>query len=259
MADFTAKDVQALRQKTGAGMMDAKNALVETGGDMDGAEKLLREKGLAKAAGRTDRENTEGVVAVASSGDAAAMVLLKSETDFTAKAEQFVSLAQKIADAVAAGGPSAADEFASAVDDLKIVQKENIEIGSVVHVPTAGLVSDVYLHGNAKNGVIVVLDGGTEALAHDIALHAAFSRPRYVRREQVPEAEVAEEREVLLAQTKQEGKPEQAWDKIVEGKLAGWFRETVLLEQKWSRDEKQTITQLLGDATVVAFEQLEIG
>ena len=126
MPSFTAKDVQTLRQATGAGMMDAKKALTENDGDYDAAAKWLREKGLAKAATRTDRDNEQGAVAVASEGDAVALVELKSETDFSAKAADFVAVADQLAAAVAKSGPDGAAEVADAVDQLKITKKENI-------------------------------------------------------------------------------------------------------------------------------------
>ncbi len=263
MANFTAKDVQKLRQATGAGMMDAKKALDEADGDFDAAAKKLREKGLAKAAGRTDRENAEGVVAVADADAGAAIVQLKSETDFSAKSDEFVALTQDIADAVAAGGPGAVDGFAARIDDLKVTLKENIELGEVVHVAKAdGQVVDTYLHvqdGRGVNGVIVVLEGGSAEVAHDIAIHVAFAKPAYLTRDEVPEAAVEEERQTLIDITRKEGKPEAALDKIVTGRLDGWYREQVLLEQKFVRDEKQTITQLVGDATLVSFAQVVIG
>ena len=137
MAEFTAKDVQALRQATGAGMMDAKKALVEADGDFEAAAKKLREKGLAKAATRTDRDNAEGVVAVGDTDAGAAIVQLKSETDFSAKSDDFVALAQDIADAVAADGPAPSTASPARIDDLKVTLKENIELGRVVHVAKA--------------------------------------------------------------------------------------------------------------------------
>ncbi len=263
MAEFTAKDVQALRQATGAGMMDAKKALVEAEGDFDAAAKKLREKGLAKAATRADRDNVEGVVAVADSDAGAAIIQLKSETDFSAKSDDFVALAQAIADGVAADGPSAADGFQSRIDDLKVTLKENIELGSVTHVAkSGGQVIDTYVHvqdGRGVNGVITVLDGGNAELAHDISIHIAFTKPAYLTRDQVPQAAIDEERDTLTEITRKEGKPEAALDKIVDGKLGGWFRDQVLMEQKFVRDEKQTIEKLLGDATLVQFEQVVIG
>ena len=263
MAEFTAKDVQALRQATGAGMMDAKKALVEAEGDFEAATKKLREKGLAKAATRTDRDNVEGVVAVAETDAAAAIVQLKSETDFSAKSSEFVALTQDLATAVAADGPEAVEQFTARIDDLKVTLKENIDLGRVVHVPkTEGKVIDTYVHvqdGRGVNGVITVLDGGTPELAHDISIHIAFTKPAYLRRDEVPEAAIEDERATLTEITRKEGKPEQALPKIVEGKLGGWFRDQVLLEQKFVRDEKQTIEGLLGGVTLERFEQVVIG
>lgn len=263
MADFTAKDVQALRQSTGAGMMDAKKALVENGGDPEAAAKWLREKGLAKAAGRTDRDNSQGTVAVAQEGSAAAIVELKCETDFVAKSDQFTSLVQEIATLVATQGEGAAAQKADAIDDLKVTLKENIELGQVVRVEAGdGHVIDSYVHrqdGRGVNGVIVELTGGTPEIAHDVAVHVAFAKPSAIRREDIPEAEVAEERSTLESITRAEGKPEAALEKIVEGRLSGWFKERVLLEQGFVKDEKTTIKALLGDADIVRVAQVVVG
>ncbi|MGH9136592.1 MAG: translation elongation factor Ts [Acidimicrobiales bacterium] len=263
MAEFTAKDVQRLRQSTGAGMMDAKRALEENDGDFDTAVKWLREKGLAKSATRGDRENVEGAVAAASSDTAAALVELRCETDFVAKSDGFVAVADQLAEAVADQGEAALDDLKDTVDDLKITLKENIDVGRVVRFEAAdGNVLDTYLHrqeGRGKVGVLVELAGGSQELAHDIAVHAAFTKPEYLSRDEVPAEKVEEEREVLLAQTRQEGKPEQAWPKIVEGKLTGWFRDAVLLDQKFVRDESKTVEQLLGDAELVRFGIIVVG
>jgi elongation factor Ts len=263
MAEFGAKDVKALRDATGAGMMDAKRALQENDGDMEKAGKWLREQGIVKSAGRADRENSQGAVAVASGPNVAAFVELKCETDFTAKSTAFTELVQKLADAVLAEGEGAVDKHKDEVDDLKLTTKENIEVGKVVRVEASDTnVLDTYLHrqdGRGVNAVITELDGGTPELAHDIAVHAAFTKPRFVSRDEVPEEAIAAEREALEAITRNEGKPEAALPKIVEGKLDGWFRESVLLEQKFVRDEKQTIKQLLGDAKIVRFAQVIIG
>lgn len=268
MAEIKAKDVQRLRQATGAGMMDAKKALVDSDGDFDAATKKLREKGLAKAATRSDRDNVEGAVAVGATDAGVSIVQLKSETDFSAKSDEFVALAQDLADAVAADGPGVAAGFQSRIDDLKVTLKENIQLGEIVHVAkTAGpdgrdKVLDSYVHvqdGRGVNGVITVLDGGTPELAHDISMHIAFTKPAYLHRDDVPAAAVEEERETLTEITRKEGKPEQALPKIVEGKLGGWFRDQVLLEQKFVRDEKQTISQLLGDAEIERFAQVVVG
>jgi elongation factor Ts len=265
MAEFTAKDVQALRQSTGAGMMDAKKALQETGGNFDEAKKLLREKGLAKAGTRSDRANTQGAIALAVTDGAAALVELKCETDFVAKSGDFINLTQDLADSVAAKGESGVGDHKDAVDDLKVTLKENIDVGRVVHLALEpGHTLGTYLHrqdGRGVNGVLVVLGGGSDELAHDVAVHVAFAKPEYQARDDVPADVIDEERETLLKVTKAEGKPEQAWPKIVEGRLTGWYKERVLLDQPYVRDEKQSVAQLLAanDATLVRYGQLFIG
>src|SRR6476659_4411657 len=170
MPEFTAKDVKALRDSTGAGMMDAKRALEANEGDMEAASKWLREQGIVKSAARTDRENTQGAVAVATADDRSAVVELKCETDFTAKSDAFTAMVQTLADAVLANGEGAIDDHKDAVDDLKITTKENVEIGKVARVEAAnGEVLDTYLHrqdGRGVNAVIVELQGGSEETAH---------------------------------------------------------------------------------------------
>ena len=175
MTEFTAKDVQKLRQASGAGMMDAKKALDETSGDFDAALQALREKGLAKADSRSDRESSNGAIAVARGDAAAAIVELKSETDFSAKAEDFLSLIQKLADLVLAEGEEAVSQISDEIDDLKISKKENIQLGLVqrVEVPENALM-DVYLHtdqeGRGINGVVVVGEGVSDEDLHEVAL-----------------------------------------------------------------------------------------
>jgi elongation factor Ts len=263
MPDFTAKDVQTLRQATGAGMMDAKKALTENNGDFDAAAKWLREKGLAQAAKRSDRENTQGAVAVSQAGGAAAVVELKCETDFVAKSEDFVNLVNDLASLVAAKGEDAANERRDDIEKLTTSLKENIALGRVVRFEAAdGAVLDTYLHVQNDRGVIGVLvevKGGSQDLAHDIALHIASAAPKYLSRDDVPADEVAAEREVLENLTRNEGKPEQAVPKIVEGRLNGFYKDICLLEQPFVKDSKQTITQLLGGATVTRFARVQIG
>ena len=263
MPEFTAKDVQALRQSTGAGMMDAKKALQENGGDAEAATKWLREKGLAKAGAREDRDNSQGTVAVSSYDNVAAVAELKCETDFVAKSDQFSSLVQEIAALVAAEGPEAAASKSEAIDDMKLVLKENIELGRVVRIAAAaGNVVDTYLHrqdGRGVLGVLVELAGGTQDLAHEIAVHIAFTKPTALTRDEIPADEVAKERETLEGITRAEGKPEAAIEKIVEGRLSGWFKDRVLLEQSYVKDEKQSIAQLLGDASIARFALVAIG
>ena len=265
MADFTAKDVQELRRATGAGMMDAKKALEATGGDAEAASKWLREKGLAGAVKRSDRENTQGAVAITRDGNVAAMVELKCETDFVAKSPDFVNLADELAALVAAKGEDAAAERSDSIDELKVTLKENIELGRVVRFEAAdGNALDTYLHVQSDRGVNGVLlelsgPGATQELAHDIAVHIAFGKPEYLRREDVPQAEVDAERQTLEATARNSGKPEQALPKIVEGMLNGWFKERVLLEQPYAKDDKQTVKQVLGSAEIVRFAQVVIG
>src|SRR5262245_51523125 len=260
---FTAKDVQALRQATGAGMMDAKRALEANGGDMEQAKQWLREQGLAASAKRSERENAQGVVALAVDGQVGALVELKCETDFVAGSEQFKSEADALAKLVAAEGENAASSRSVNLDDLKITLKENIELGRVVRLEaSSGQVLDSYLHvqgGRGVNGVLVVVEGGDQALAHDVAVHIAFARPTYLHRDDVPADIVAAERATFEALSRNEGKPEAALPKIVEGRLQGFYKDVVLLDQPYARDDKQSVAQLLGNAKVVAFAQVRIG
>jgi elongation factor Ts len=263
VASYTAKDVSTLRQMTGAGILDIRNALEETGGDIEEAAKALRMKGLAGAAKRSDREASEGAVAVARSGDVAAIVELRCETDFVAKAAKFVSLADDLAALVATKGEDAASELTDVIDELRATLKENISIGRVRRlVAEPGQVLDTYLHqqaGRGVNGVAVVVEGGTEELAHDIAVQIAFTKPAYLSRDEVPADEVAAERATVTEISRNEGKPEAAMEKIVEGRMTGWFKERVLLDQSYVRDEKQTIAGMLGSARIVSFAQVVIG
>jgi elongation factor Ts len=260
---FTAKDVAALRASTGVGMMDCKKALEATDGDIDAAIQHLREKGLTKAAERADRENNQGLVALYIDEHVASMVQLKCETDFVAGSDQFKSLARDMADVVAHKGEDALADKTAALDDLKITLKENIELGRVVRFEAAsGNVLDSYLHiqgGRGVNGVLVELAGGNSDLAHEIAVHTGFTKPRYLRREDVPADVVAKERDTLEQITRNEGKPEAAIAKIVDGRISGFFRDNCLLEQAYVKDEKQSITQLLGKAEIVRFAQVTIG
>ena len=184
MPEFTAQDVKSLRDATGAGMMDCKKALTEADGDRDKAARILREKGLSKVATLEDRENNQGAIAIVSDERGAALVELKSETDFSAKSDDFVALAQKMAEAVLADGPDAVAGLAEDLDTLKISKKENIELGTVARVEAVdGRILDAYLHvqdGRGTNGVIIELDGGTVEQAHEIALRGP-GRERPVR------------------------------------------------------------------------------
>jgi elongation factor Ts len=263
MAKYTAKDVQALRQSTGAGMLDAKRALEENDGNMDEAAQWLRVQGLAGAAKREEREASQGAVTAVRNGEAAAVVELRCETDFVAKADEFVALTDELGALVAAKGEAAASELNDEIDRLRVTLKENISIGRVQRlVADEGQVVDTYLHqqaGRGVNAVAVVIDGGDEELAHNIAVHIAFTKPAYLSRDDVPEADIAAERATVAEISRNEGKPEAALDKIVDGRMNGWFKDRVLLDQSYVRDEKQTIAGMLGSARIVAFAQVVIG
>jgi len=260
---FTAKDVQALRQATGAGMMDAKRALETNDGDMEIAKQWLREQGLAASAKRDDRDNAQGVVALVVDGQVGAIVELKCETDFVASSEHFKLEAQELAHLVAAKGKDAIADRQDRLEDLKITLKEKIEVGRIQRVEASGdAIVESYLHiqgGRGVNGVLVVMDGGTPALAHDVAVHVAFARPKYLSRDDVPADVVASERQTLEAITRNEGKPEAALEKIVDGRMQGFYKTVALLDQPYAKDDKQSITQLIGAATISAFAQVEIG
>lgn len=268
MAEITAKDVKALRDVTGAGILDVKKALVETEGDHDAAARLLRERGLGKAADRAGRDAAQGAIAAAyvPATGVAALVQLKSETDFVAKSPSFVALVTELAAEVAANGEGAADSRKDAIDDLTVTLKENIGLGRVVRFEAApGNILETYLHmqsGRGVNGVLVEIEGGTAELAHDIAVHIAFGKPTYLSRDEVPAEEVEAERQTLEAQTRNEGKPEAAIAKVVDGKVNGWFKRVpggALLDQPYAKDEKQSVAQVIGDAKIVRFAQVLIG
>ena len=260
---FTAKDVQSLRQATGAGMMDAKKALEANDGDMEEAKQWLREKGLAASAKRDDRENTQGVVALVIDGNVGAMVKLKSETDFVAGSDQFKAEAETLARLVIAKGEAAVAERNVQLEDLKIVLKEKIELGEVVRIEAApGNVIDSYLHiqgGRGVNGVLVEMSGASQEIAHDIAVHVGFARPTYLNREDVPADVVEKERQTLEAISRNEGKPEAALPKIIEGRINGFFKDVALVEQPYAKDDKLSVKQLIGSASIVRFAQVEIG
>ena len=244
-------------------MMDCKKALEATDGDIDAAITYLREKGLMKAAERADRENDQGAVALVVNGNVAAIVQLKSETDFVAGSDTFKSLVQDLAELVAAKGEAAVAERAKELDDLKLTAKENIELGQVVRFEApAGHVIDSYLHvqgGRGVNAVLVQVDGGTAEVAHDVAVHAGFTKPKYLTRDDVPADVVAAERATLENLTRNEGKPEAAIPKIVDGRIGGFFRDNCLVEQAYVKDEKRSIQQLVAPAKVVRFAQVTIG
>jgi elongation factor Ts len=262
MADFTAKDVQALRRESGAGMLDARRALEATSGDFEKAKVWLREQGLASSGKRSDRPSSQGAVSVVVDGPGA-IVELRCETDFVAKSPEFVHLVDELAELAATKGEDAVSDRQADVEELNVTLKENISVGRVVRfVPAEGAIVDSYLHiqnDRGVNAVLVEMEAGTKQLAHEVAVHIAFARPTYLSRDEVPASEVEAERATLESISRKEGKPEAALPKIVEGRLTGWFKERCLLEQPYVRDEKQTIAQLIGEARVIRFAQVEVG
>ncbi|MFY0405853.1 translation elongation factor Ts [Solicola sp. PLA-1-18] len=268
---ITAADVKKLRDATGAGMMDAKKALTEADGDWDKAVEALRISGAAKAEKRgAEREASSGLVA--HSGNA--IVELNSETDFVAKNDQFVELANELAQAADEAKPADAEAFASttlksgktvaeAVSDLAAVIGEKLELGRVAAFD--GQVA-TYLHRRASDlppavGVLVQFEGDDTAAARGAAMQIAAMRPRYLTREEVPADLVAKEREIAEATAREEGKPEQALPKIIEGRLNGFFKEVVLLDQPSVTDNKKNVKGVLDEAgvTVTRFAHIEIG
>jgi elongation factor Ts len=260
---YTAKDVQSLRQTTGAGMMDCKKALEENGGEVEAAKQWLREKGLAASAKRDDRENAQGAVAIIVEATRASIIKLKCETDFVASSDGFKAAADALAQSILEKGEAGLSDHSTKIDDLKITLKEKIEVGETIRFEAAsGNVLDFYNHiqgGRGVNGVIVEMSGATQEVAHDVAVHIAFARPRYLRREDVPTDVVEKERATLEIVTRNEGKPEQAIAKVVEGRVNGFFKDICLLEQPYAKDDKLSIAQFIGSAQIVRFAQVEIG
>jgi elongation factor Ts len=266
MATFSAKEVGELRKRTGAGILDCREALEECEGDLEKAEQWLREKGKISARKREDRERAEGAVAVVVEGLVGAIVALECETDFVAKSAEFVQLVDEVAAELAVSGEASLEAQRERVEQLGVTLKENIALGRTERFEAPpGSVIGSYLHiqnGRGVNAVLVELAAGTPELAHDIAVHVAFTRPEYLRREDVPEHVVAQERQTVEAIARNEGKPDAALPKIIEGRMNGWFKERCLLEQPYVRDEKQTIADLLrssGDVELRRFAQVVVG
>lgn len=279
MAEVSAKDVAALRKTTGAGMMDCKKALDETGGDLEAAKTWLREHNLAGAAKRAGRSASQGAIDVVVDGSRAALVELLCETDFVAKGDALRGTVAALAQLVATEGADdlATKRFEGATVEETITELsgklgEKLELGRVVRYESADGLLDGYRHVQHERGTIGVLVelGGVEPsdttareVAHDLALHIASAAPRYVSRDEVPADEVDRERAVLEALTRNEGKPEQAIPKIVEGRLNGFFKDTCLVEQPFVKDPKTTVGKLVealgGPVSVRRFARVKIG
>ena len=270
MANISAADVKRLRDLTPAGMMDSKKALEEAGGDFDKAVEILRVKGAAKAAKRgAERAATAGLVATAGN----ALVELNSETDFVAKSDEFVATAQQIAEAADEARPSDAEALKAVklgdftvgetVEALAVRIGEKIALGRVA---VFGGSTVAYMHRRASDlpptvGVLVEFEGGDEDVARGAAMQVAAMRPQYVSRDEVPEDVVAKEREIAEATAREEGKPEQALPKIVEGRVNGFFKDVALLDQPSVQDSKKNVKAVLDAAgvTVKRFARFEVG
>jgi elongation factor Ts len=280
--DISAKDVAALRKITGAGMMDCKKALQETGGDIELAKDWLREKGIAGAAKQAGREANEGAIEVRVEGNVGALVELNCGTDFAAKAELFKQALEKLVQLVIEQGDDnlgAQQIDGESVDDfikgLTGTLGENIQLGRVVRMETADGLLDAYKHVQNQRGTVGVLVelGGVDPssaqareVAHDVALHVASAAPRWVTRDDVPADVIEHERKIYETQAREEGKPEQAWPKIIEGKVNGFYKANpggALLEQAFVKDQKSTVGALVaglgGDAAVRRFARVKIG
>jgi elongation factor Ts len=279
VADVKAADVAALRKATGAGMMDCKKALAETDGDMDAAKDWLRKKGLAGASKRAGRAAEQGAIDVVVDGSVGAIVELTAETDFVAKSADFTGTVSKLARLAVAeakeeigDAPFEGATVAEFVTQMASKVGENVALGRIIMFETPDGLLDGYRHLQFDRGTIGVLvelggvdraDVKAQEIAHDIALHVASAAPRYVSRDDVPADVIEKERSVLEELSRNEGKPEAALPKIIEGRLNGFFKDNCLLEQGFVREPKTTVSDLLesiGDGvTVRRFARVKIG
>ena len=270
--NITADAVKQLRERTGAGMMECKKALVEAKGDLDAAAELMRKQGHAKADKKAARLATEGVVVVAKSADAhaAAMVEINCETDFVAREQGFRAFAQAVAECALTSQPASL----AGLGEAKLPSGESVEqrrralvakIGENISVRRFAVLTSpehlgAYVHGT-RIGALVALRGGAASLAYDLAMHVAASNPRYLTQAQVPADVMAKEREILTQQAQREGKPPEIVAKMVEGRLRKALGEITLAGQPFVKDLDVTIEKLLkgAKAEVVAFERFEVG
>ena len=274
MANYTAQDVKALRERSGAGMMDCKPALDEADGNLDKAMEVLRLKGLKGVTKREGRTTSNGLIVARVNGGTGYLVELACETDFVAKAAKFIELADKVADAIAAAGATtleaalAADlggkSVQDAINDEAAIMGEKVELRKVGSLKDAAV--DAYMHRTSKDlppqvGVLVAYSGSDSDTAHDVAVHIAAFSPSVLKREDVDADVVATERRIAEETARNEGKPEAALSKIVEGRVTGFFKENVLLEQDFAKDTKQTVSKVLENAgvTVSGFLRFRVG
>ncbi|HEY0118638.1 MAG TPA: translation elongation factor Ts [Cellulomonas sp.] len=280
MANYSVADLKALREKTGAGMLDVKKALEEADGDSAKAEEIIRVKGLKGIGKREGRSASDGLVTAQvvplSSGDGQVGVLVEinSETDFVAKSQPFLALADRVITAAVASGARDADALLAAdadgvtvqqaVDETQATLGEKIVVRRVARV--AGEHVEVYLHKVNKDlppqvGVLVATDAAGAPVARDIATHIAAYSPTYLSRDEVSQDVIASERHIAEETARNEGKPEAALTKIVEGRLNGYFKENVLLDQAFAKDPKKSVAQVLAEVggTLTGFARYRVG
>ena len=274
MANYTAADVKALRDRSGAGMMDCKGALDEADGNVDKALEFLRLKGLKGVTKREGRTTSNGLILARVNGGTGYLVELACETDFVAKTPKFVELADSVADAIAAAGAETLEAALAAdlggktvsdvINDEAAIMGEKVELRRVASLKDAAV--DAYLHRTSKDlppqvGVLVAFEGSDAETAHDVAVHIAAFSPSYLTRDEIPAEIVAKEREIAEATARDEGKPEAALPKIVEGRVTGFFKETCLLDQDFAKDSKQSVGKVLENAglKVTSFVRFRVG
>lgn len=274
MANFTIADIKALREQLGTGMVDTKKALEEADGDVEKAVEILRLKGAKGNAKRADRSTSEGLVVARELDGKVTLVELACETDFVAKNDRFIALADKVADAAAAAGADSVDAALSAdasgqtiaqlIDDEAAIIGEKVELRRVRTL--AGDAFEIYLHKTSKDlppqiGVVVAYSGSDAETARSIAQHISFANPSYLSREDVPASDVEKEREIVTEISRNEGKPEAALPKIVEGRVNAFFKQVSLLDQDYAKDNKLSVAQVAKDAglTITDFARFKVG
>ena len=278
MANYTTADIKALREKTGAGMLDVKKALDEADGDVEKATEIIRVKGLKGIAKREGRSASAGLVAArvvdAADGQVGVVVEINAETDFVAKNEKFLDFADRVLAAAVASGAETAEALAEAdvdgttvkdlTDSMQAVIGEKIVVRRVGRL-TAPKV-ELYLHRTspdlpAQVAVLIGTDAAGAGVAHDIAMHTAAYSPLYLSREDVPAETIAKERSIAEETTRAEGKPEKAIPKIVEGRLNGFFKENCLVDQPYAKDPKTTVGKVVKAAggTITGFLRFRVG
>lgn len=274
MANFTIADIKALREQLGTGMVDTKKALEEADGNVEKAIEILRLKGAKGNAKRADRSTSEGLVVARETDGAVTVIELNCETDFVAKNERFISLAEKVADAVAIAKANSAEEALAVTIDgqsaAELISDEAAIIGEKLELRRAATITganfQVYLHRTSKDlppqvAVVVAYEGDGEEAARQISHHISFANPTYLSREDVPAAEVEKEREIVTEISSNEGKPEAALPKIVEGRVNAFFKQVALLDQDYALDNKRSVAQVAADAgiTVTGFLRFKVG